>query len=148
MLLGNFQFQGFLMIWITIGQVPIVLTVGADGNCLAVFFSIFFSLACHTEWKYCLKGLFKQRQPTNPSYNLHQNRFRYLGSFSRRVGGDSMFTPNKCWSLSALLSFHKNTQTAIFLIIITVSKNLRFSTLKIFNLNFNYTIISLIPNLV
>ena len=34
----NFQCRGVLLIWITVGQGPIVLAVGAGGGCLDIFF--------------------------------------------------------------------------------------------------------------
>ena len=33
----NFQCQGVLLIWITVGQGPIVLAVGAGGGCFDIF---------------------------------------------------------------------------------------------------------------
>ena len=33
----NFQCQGVLLIWIIVGQGPIVLSVGAGGGCLDIF---------------------------------------------------------------------------------------------------------------
>ena len=33
----NFQCQGVLLIWIIVGQGPIVLAVGAGGGCLDIF---------------------------------------------------------------------------------------------------------------
>ena len=35
----NFQCRGVLLIWIIVGQGPIVLAVGAGGGCLDFFFS-------------------------------------------------------------------------------------------------------------
>ena len=35
----NFQCRGVLLIWIAVGQGPIVLAVGAGGGCLDIFFS-------------------------------------------------------------------------------------------------------------
>ena len=35
----NFQCRGVLPIWITVGQGPIVLAMGAGGGCLDIFFS-------------------------------------------------------------------------------------------------------------
>ena len=68
----NFQCQSVLLIWITVGQGPAALAVGADGFFLYIF-SLFyhFCLLSSSLWetaqyrlKYCLKG-----QPTN-SYRL------------------------------------------------------------------------------
>ena len=35
----NFQCQGVLQTWLTVEQGPIVLSVGAGGGCLDIFFS-------------------------------------------------------------------------------------------------------------
>ena len=35
----NFHFLGILLIWIIVGQGPIVLAVGVGGACLDIFFS-------------------------------------------------------------------------------------------------------------
>ena len=35
----NFQHRGVLLIWITVGQGPTALTVGAGGSCLDIFLS-------------------------------------------------------------------------------------------------------------
>ena len=66
----NFQFRGVLLIWITVGQGPIVLAVGAGGGCLDIFFShlsflFSFSLSLGDDpirLKYCLKGPLSPKQ--------------------------------------------------------------------------------------
>ena len=40
----NFQCRGVLLVWMTVGQGPIVLAVGAGGGCLDIFLSSIFSL--------------------------------------------------------------------------------------------------------
>ena len=35
----NFQCWGVLLVWMIVGQGPIVLVVGAGGGCLDIFFS-------------------------------------------------------------------------------------------------------------
>ena len=60
----NFQYQGVLLIWIIVGQGPIVLAVGAGGGCLDIFSLVYpFSFLSFSLWetvryrlKYCLKG--------------------------------------------------------------------------------------------
>ena len=60
----NFQCRGVLLIWITEGQGPTALTVGAGGGCLDIFTLIHpFSPLSPFLWetaryrlKYCLKG--------------------------------------------------------------------------------------------
>ena len=62
-----------LLIWITVGQGPIVLAVGAGGGCLDIFSLIYrFSFLSPSFWetaryrlKYCLKGPLSPKQPTN-----------------------------------------------------------------------------------
>ena len=69
----NFQCQGVLLIWITVGQGPIVLAVGAGAGCLNIFSLIYnFSFLSPSLWetaryrlKYCLKGPLSPKQPTN-----------------------------------------------------------------------------------
>ena len=61
----NFQCRGVLLVWITVGQGPTALAVGAGGSCLDIFFSLFyhFSFLSPSLWetaryrlKYCRKG--------------------------------------------------------------------------------------------
>ena len=66
----NFQCQGVLRIWLTVGQGPIVLSVGAGGGCLDIFSLIYhFSFLSPSLWetaryrlKYCLKGPLSPKQ--------------------------------------------------------------------------------------
>ena len=69
----NFQCRGVLLTWISVGQGPIVLAVGAGGGCLDIFSLIYrFSFLSPFLWetaryrlKYCLKGPLSPKQPTN-----------------------------------------------------------------------------------
>ena len=69
----NFQCWSVLLIWILVGQGPIVLAVGAGGGCLDIFSLIYhFSFLSLSLWetaryrlKYCLKGSLSPKQPTN-----------------------------------------------------------------------------------
>ena len=69
----NFQCRVVLLIWITVGQGPTALTVGAGGGCLDIFTLIYpFSPFSPSLWemaryrlKYCLKGPLNPNQPTN-----------------------------------------------------------------------------------
>ena len=69
----NFQCRGVLLVWITVGQGPIVLAVGAGGGCLDIFSLVCrFSFLSPSLWetaryrlKYCLKGPLSPKQPTN-----------------------------------------------------------------------------------
>ena len=68
----NFQCRGVLRTWITVGQGPIVLALGAGGGCLDIFSLIYhFSSLPPSLWetaryrlKYCLKGPLSPKQPT------------------------------------------------------------------------------------
>ena len=71
----NSLWWGVLLTWITVGQGPIVLAVGAGGGCLDIFSLIYhFSFLSPSLWetaryrlKYCLKGPLSPKQPTNLS---------------------------------------------------------------------------------
>ena len=71
--LGKLPVPGVLLNWITVGQGPTVLAVGAGGGCLDIFTLIypFSSLSpslretARYRLKYCLKGLLNPKQPTN-----------------------------------------------------------------------------------
>ena len=88
----NFQCRGVLLIWIIVGQGPIVIAIGAGGVCLDVFFSLIyhFTFLSPSLWetaryrlKYCLKGPLSPKQPTNQSYNLDDSRTRAYCAGSR-----------------------------------------------------------------
>ena len=71
--LGKPPVRGVLLIWITVGQEPVVLAVGAGGGCLDIFSLIYpFLFLSPSLWekaryrlKYCLKGPLSPKQPTN-----------------------------------------------------------------------------------
>ena len=73
MVLGKLPVPGRPTIWITVGQGPTALTVGAGGGCLDIFSLVcHFSLLSPSLWetaryrlKYCLKGPLNPKQPTN-----------------------------------------------------------------------------------
>ena len=75
MVLGKLPVPGRPTIWITVGQGPTALAVGAGGGCLDIFTLIYpFSPLSPSLWetaryrlKYCLKGPLNQKQPTNHS---------------------------------------------------------------------------------
>ena len=85
MVLGKLPVPGRPTIWITVGQGPTALAVGAGGGCLDIFSLIYpFSPLSPSLWetaryrlKYCLKGPLNPKQPTNQagaSYNLNYSR--------------------------------------------------------------------------
>ena len=73
--LGKLPVPGRPTIWITVGQGPTALAVGAGGGCLDIFTLIYpFSPLSPSLWetvryrlKYCLKGPLNPKQPTKPS---------------------------------------------------------------------------------
>ena len=85
MVLGKLPVPGRPTIWITVGQGPTALAVGAGGGCLDIFTLIYpFSSLSLSLWqttryrlKYCLKGPLNPKHPTNQS--LH-----FLPLFGRR----------------------------------------------------------------
>ena len=77
MVLGKLPVSGRPTIWITVGQGPTALAVGAGGGCLDIFTLIYpFSHLSPSLWetaryrlKYCLKGPLNPKQPTNQPTN-------------------------------------------------------------------------------
>ena len=75
MVLGKLPVPGRPTIWITVGQGPTALAVGAGGGCLDIFTLVYpFSPLSPSLWetaryrlKYCLKGPLNPKQPTNLS---------------------------------------------------------------------------------
>ena len=73
MVLGKLPVPGRPTIWVTVGQGPTALAVGAGGGCLDIFILIYpFSSVSPSLWetaryrlKYCLKGPLNPKQPTN-----------------------------------------------------------------------------------
>ena len=76
MVLGKLPVPVRPTIWITVGQGPTALAVGAGGGCLDIFTIICsFSTLSLSLWetaryslKYCLKGPLNPKQPTNPMH--------------------------------------------------------------------------------
>ena len=75
MVLGKLPVPGRPTIWITVGQGPTALAVGADGaldifTLIYPFFPLSPSLWETTRYrlKYCLKGLLNPKQPTNQNH--------------------------------------------------------------------------------
>ena len=79
MVLGKLPVPGRPTIWITVGQGPTALAVGAGGGCLDIFILIYpFSSLSPSFWetaryrlKYCLKGPLNPKQPTNQPFGLN-----------------------------------------------------------------------------
>ena len=102
----NFQCWGVLLIWIIVGQGPIVLAVGAGGGCLGIFSLIYhFSFLSPSLWeraRYRLKYCLSQRavkpkatnQPTNCTcsrcgwglFGHFYSHLFFLSSFSLSLG--------------------------------------------------------------
>ena len=73
MVLGKLPVPGRPTIWMTVGQGPTALAIGAGGGCLDIFTLSypFFPLSpslwetARYRLKYCLKGPLNPKQPTN-----------------------------------------------------------------------------------
>ena len=79
MVLGKLPVPGRPTIWITVGQGPSALAVGAGGGCLDIFTLIypFFPLppslweTARYRLKYCLKGPLNPKPTNQPTENEH-----------------------------------------------------------------------------
>ena len=75
MVLGKLPVPGRPTIWITVGQGPIALAVGAGGGCLDIFSLVYhFSFPTPSLWetaqyrlKYCLKGPLSPKTTNQPT---------------------------------------------------------------------------------
>ena len=72
MVLSKLPVPGRPTIWMTVGQGPIALAVGAGGGCLDIFILPLLSLLFLPLWetvryglKYCLRGPLNPKQQTN-----------------------------------------------------------------------------------
>ena len=79
MVLGKLPVSGRPTLWITVGQGPTALVVGAGGGCSDIFTlsSILFSPlspslreTARYRLKYCLKGPLNPKQPTKTPYSI------------------------------------------------------------------------------
>ena len=75
MVLGKLPVPGRPTIWITVGQGPTALAVGADGGVWTFLLSSILSPLSPWLWemaryrlKYCLKGPLNPKQPTNQQH--------------------------------------------------------------------------------
>ena len=79
MVLGKLPAAGRFTIWITVGQGPNALAVGAGGGCLSIFTLIYpFSPLSPSHWetaryrlKYCLKGPLPSKTTNQPTKSFH-----------------------------------------------------------------------------
>ena len=94
MLLGKLPVPGRPTIWITVGQGPTALAVGAGGGCLDFFTLIYpFTPLSPSLWetaryrlKYCLKEPLNPKQPTN------QHSTGYLNCTNNHIRLDLFMT--------------------------------------------------------
>ena len=105
MVLGKLPVPGRPTIWITVGQGPTALAVGAGGGCLDIFTLIYpFSPLSPSLWetaryrlKYCLKGPLNPKQPTNQngSQTLTQ-KFLFADIENEGILGMDFLTAHQC----------------------------------------------------
>ena len=103
MALGKLPVPGRPTIWITVGQGPTALAVGAGGGCLDIYTLIYpFFPRSPSLWKtaryrlkYCLKVPLNPK-PTNqiPKFKLRFSRVDTIGTFSKYLL-DATLTCNK-----------------------------------------------------
>ena len=100
MALGKLPVPGRPTIWITVGQGPTALAVGAGGGCLDIFTLIypFFPLSpslwetARYRLKYCLKG------PLNPKPTNQPNKYQ-RADFQKAIDVvDSTYLKSLCYS--------------------------------------------------
>ena len=102
MVLGKLPVPGRPTIWITVGQGPTALAVGAGGSCLDIFFLIypFFPLSpslwetARYRLKYCLKGSLNPKSTNQPIFCIVRDRIRtihYCLSVCIKVLGNSAY---------------------------------------------------------
>ena len=92
MVLAKLPVPGRPTIWITVGQGPAALAVGAGRGCLDIFTLIYpFSPLSPSLWetaryrlKYCFKGPLNPKQPTNQKFFT-----RYIFNSTINFGLDS-----------------------------------------------------------
>ena len=93
MVLGKLPVPGRPTIWITVGQGPIALAVGAGGGCLDIFTLVypFFPLSpslwetARYRLKYCLKGPLNPKTTNQPTKTLdvtHTNMLYLQGALN------------------------------------------------------------------
>ena len=83
MVLGQLPVPGRPTIWITVGQGPTALTVGAGRSCLDIFTLIYpFFLLSPSLWetaryrlKYCLKGPLNPKSTIQPTHRNNPRAF-------------------------------------------------------------------------
>ena len=91
MVLGKLPVPGRPTIWITVGQGPTALAVGAGGGCLDIFTLIypFFPLSpslwetARYRLKYCLKGPLNPK-PTNQPKKFQLHYIKTVGEVNRK----------------------------------------------------------------
>ena len=109
MVLGKLPVPGRPTLWITVGQGPTALAVGAGGGCLDIFTLIYhFSSLPPSLWettryrlKYCLKRPLNPKQPTNQLFGQLTSgtrRSRWIAYHHRR----DTTVARRLWSIDRL----------------------------------------------
>ena len=111
-MLGKLPVQERPTIWITVGQGPTALAVGAGGGCLDIFTLIYpFSPLSPSLWetaryrlKYCLKGPLNPKQPTNYCKNS-EYWDRWVGVYLLNIGMDEWMDEMRFYNFFSHIRF-------------------------------------------
>ena len=94
MVLGKLPVPGHHTIWITVGQGPTVLALGAGGVVWTFLLSSILSPLSPSLWetaryrlKYCLKGPLNPKQPTNQPTDKGIDIIKFVRRFQNFIGG-------------------------------------------------------------
>ena len=117
----NFQCRGVLLICMIVGRGPTALAVGAGGGCLDIFTLIYpfpplspsLRETARYRLKYCLKGPFNPKQPTNQLNvaKISSPKYFYFGDRRSQVLHTRLRT--KCSSLNHDLFLKRITDTPL-----------------------------------
>ena len=119
MVLGKLPVRGRPTIWISVGQGPIALAVGAGGGCLDIFTLIYpFSPLSPSLWetaryrlKYCHKGPLNPKQTTNQLSAV--KKYRIFSLVTNTIFIFSLQQTEAVWTILGLISFRNNLECTV-----------------------------------